>query len=696
VAAPPAPDDRANETLEQLEAILSNKYLHLFVASEMFGLLLAVITGPSGSASAPLSGFTGSLSQPRIWTFLGVGAALFAVRTGWGLWGPDIKALVRSLIELVARFLAHVSPRLLLELGLTGAGFVWVTWITPHDTWKGGVCIQIGATLLVLELVVWLFQDVGVRWARLVAYAGLAGYGALAWMSGTASRYLDRIGAVPHNHVLGRLVMVLAGLLAVGELLFIPITAVIRRVAPHGGRKIAAMVGIGLVVYGWLQWTSWSQWSASTPHSFARWLSTQHLLVHDHTSGLAVMLAGALLDGAALVWMLGEFVRSARRPGAAGVSPAMGVRRVGRVTFGRPAIFVVILLIVLQWPLHMDPGSQSNIDTQIMPLVLLALGLNVVIGFAGLLDLGYVAFYAIGAYLTGYFTGALPIQPPFFLNPFWTIPFAIVAAMLAGVLLGTPTLRLRGDYLAIVTLGFGEIVYIYALGLDNITGGAQGAPGQVPSFSFNLVTPWWRASETWSAISYIPSYYLILGAVLLSMLVFHFLNRSKVGRSWAALREDETAADSLGVNALKYRVMAFAIGASTGGFAGVFLASQTGSLFPSSFIIDISITVVVCVVFGGMGSLSGAVLGAIVVGGLPAYLQQHSYSWYNPQDLYIYLGALLVIMMIFRPQGLIPSKQRRREIELVEAGLGPMGSERGGLFGFSGLNRQGPVSAADR
>ena len=215
------------------------------------------------------------------------------------------------------------------------------------------------------------------------------------------------------------------------------------------------------------------------------------------------------------------------------------------------------------------------------------------------------------------------------------------------------------------------MVFIFAVSLTSVTGGAVGAPGLVPNFSFHLATPWLSASEAWSPISYIPTYYLTLGVVLLSMLVFHFLKHSRVGRSWAALREDEIAADSLGINALKYRVMAFAIGASTGGFAGIFLAAQTGSIFPTSFVVQVSITVVVCVVFGGMGSSSGAVVGAIVVGGLPAYLVQHSFSWYSQLDLYLYLGAILVVMTIFRPQGIIPSKQRRREIELVEAGSLP-------------------------
>jgi branched-chain amino acid transport system permease protein len=673
----PMPDSQWDRPsgIEATKAFLDNSYLRLFVASELSALLLAVMTGPQGSAEAPTSGFSGSFAQPRVWEFVAFGVVLFGIRVGWSLWGRAIKAFCRTAWRLAVRAMSHLLPRMLLEALLIAAGFGWVTWLAPHDTWKGGVCIEIGAALFVTELVVWLFQHAGAQWARVAAYGGAAAYGALAWMTGSSSGYLNGIGAVPHNAALGRFLMVVAAVLCGLELVCVPIATVNRRVTANLPRKLLAAAGVSVVLYGWFQWTTWSQWSQVAPGSVARWLAAHHLLVHDHTSGLVVMFVGALGLLSVVAWILVEARAAPRRGAGDPAAAALSVRRITPIGFGRPALLVAILLIVLQWPLHMDPGSQSNIDLQIMPLALLALGLNVVIGFAGLLDLGYAAFYAIGAYMTGYFTGTLPIHPPFTLNPFWVIPIAILAAMLAGVVLGTPTLRLRGDYLAIVTLGFGEVAYIYATSLTSVTGGSQGAPGQVPSFSFHLTTPWLTVNEAWSAITYVPTYYLTLGVVLLSMLVFHFLKQSRVGRSWAALREDETAADSLGVNALKYRVMAFAIGASTGGFAGIFLGTQTGSIFPTSFIVQVSITVVVCVVFGGMGSIAGAVVGAIVVGGLPAYLTQnqgHWYtSWYNPLDLFIYLGALLVVMTIFRPQGIIPSRQRRREIELVESGSTP-------------------------
>jgi len=275
-----------------------------------------------------------------------------------------------------------------------------------------------------------------------------------------------------------------------------------------------------------------------------------------------------------------------------------------------------------------------------------------------------VAFYAIGAYTAGYWSGALPVQPPIILNMFWIIPLAILAAMLAGVLLGTPTLRLRGDYLAIVTLGFGEIIEIVATNLGGFTGGSQGVLG-IPHFRFNVL----GLRYQWG-ISLLPYYYLLLGFVVLSMIAFSLLDNSRVGRAWSAIREDEVAAESSGINVLKYKVMAFAIGASTAGFAGLLTASQISYINPGDFTVAVSILVLVLVIFGGMGSIWGAVVGAAVIEYFQWFLQVHPLFGYQPQDLYMYLGALLVLMMIFRPEGLIPSRRRKREIGLAERGVG--------------------------
>ncbi len=330
----------------------------------------------------------------------------------------------------------------------------------------------------------------------------------------------------------------------------------------------------------------------------------------------------------------------------------------------RYGLYAAALALAVVVPMHISGYWQGVLVQQIGIYVLLALGLNVVVGFAGLLDLGYVAFYAIGAYTAAYWSGALPVHPPIVLNMFWIIPFAILAAMLAGVLLGTPTLRLRGDYLAIVTLGFGEIIEIVATNLGGFTGGAQGALG-IPHFRFNLL----GLRYQWG-ISDLPYYYLLLGFVVISMLAFWSLDNSRVGRAWSAIREDEVAAEASGINVLKYKVMAFAIGASTAGFAGLLTASQISYINPGDFTVQVSILILVLVIFGGMGSIWGALIGAAVIEWFQWFLQVHPLFGYQPQDLYMYLGALLIVMMIFRPEGIIPSRRRKREIGLAEHGVG--------------------------
>ena len=329
----------------------------------------------------------------------------------------------------------------------------------------------------------------------------------------------------------------------------------------------------------------------------------------------------------------------------------------------RAVVYLAALAFAILYPLTLSGFWQEVLVDQIGVYVLLALGLNVVVGYAGLLALGYIAFYAIGAYSAAYWTGALPIHPPLNLNPFWAIPFAIATAMLAGVVLGAPTLRLRGDYLAIVTLGFGEIIEIVATNLNGVTGGAQGVIG-IPHPSLHLFGVQYR----WSIAS-LPYYYLILAFIVIVLVAFRSLENSRVGRAWSAIREDEVAAESAGINVLKYKVMAFSIGASTSGFAGMLTASKIGFVEPGDFTVQLSILVLVLVIFGGMGSLPGAVIGAAVLQWVPWYLRVHPLFGFQPQDLYVYLGALLVLMMIFRPVGLVPSRRRRRELNLAESGL---------------------------
>ena len=629
-------------------------------------LILAVMTGPPGTNAAPTSGFTGSLQFPRLFWFLGFGAVIFAIITTWQSLGGQ----VNSRANRARASLREVTTRRMVRLGLDAAvvifGFIWVSFISPNDTWKGGACVEIGCAFAAMELVVYMFESRSLRAARPCGYALVALYGVLAWMHNPASKYLNTIQAVPHDRTLGILLLWVALALSVLEVLLFAVSLVRKMTSPRKGRSIATLVALVLLAYGWLMWTSWSMWRVSTRHSLAHWLASIHLLPHSNSGGLVVIALGAVVLTCVLVWVATDLVASlgGHRPARARYE-FTGITKQAKFAYGKTAVTIAALIVALQWPLHMNAGIQSILTTQVAIYVLLAIGLNVVVGFAGLLDLGYVAFWAIGAYTTAYFTGALPIQPPFILNPFWIIPFAILAAMLTGVLIGTPTLRLRGDYLAIVTLGFGEIIEIVANNLDGVTGGPAGTPGVIPQFSFHL----FGVSYGWTG-TVLPYYYLILGVAVIFTVAFGFLEHSRVGRSWTAIREDEVAADSVGINALKYKVMAFAIGASTSGFAGVFFASQVQSLVPNDFIVQTSILILVFVIFGGMGSIAGAVIGAFVIQWLPQYLQVHSFQDYQFQDEFIYLGALLILLMIFRPQGIIPSRRRRREILLTEEGIG--------------------------
>lgn len=364
------------------------------------------------------------------------------------------------------------------------------------------------------------------------------------------------------------------------------------------------------------------------------------------------------LAGGVVLWLLMESwgALSATREQVSTAASRLRPRD-PRVRYG---LYVVALVLAIALPHGLSNFWQEVLVDQIGIYVLLAIGLNVVVGFAGLLDLGYIAFYAIGAYSCAYWTGVLPMKPPHHFNPFVTIIFAVIAAMAAGVILGAPTLRLRGDYLAIVTLGFGEIITLYANNLTSVTGGAQGS-NPVPHFSVNLLGVHYK----WK-LQNMPYYYLLLGFVVVILIMFRSLENSKVGRAWTAIREDEIAAEASGINTYKYKLMAFAIGASTSGFAGVLFASKIQTVTPLSFVLQQSILVLVFVIFGGMGSLPGALVGAAVLQWAPNFLRNH----FQKQDLFLFLGALLVVMMIYRPQGIVPSRRRSRELGLAEAGVG--------------------------
>ncbi len=315
-------------------------------------------------------------------------------------------------------------------------------------------------------------------------------------------------------------------------------------------------------------------------------------------------------------------------------------------------VFIAFLYYLpnLNIPLIHTPDSDwpSVLFYPIALYVLVAVGLNIVVGFAGLLDLGYVAFFAIGAYTMGVL-GSYHAS-----LGFWEVlPIAIAMAMLAGLLLGTPTLRLRGDYLAIVTLGFGEIIRITARN-SNWVGGPRGIT--------NIPKPPSIGPLHFKLLDAKPYYWLALTFIILVILMVRALERSRVGRAWTAIREDEDAAELMGVPTFKFKLWAFAMGAAIGGLAGVLYASRVGAIVPENFTLQFSILFLAAVVLGGAGNIPGVVLGAILVAYLPErfrFLNQTRVFWY---------GVALVVMMIFRPQGIFPSRRRAAELADPEAG----------------------------
>ena len=335
-----------------------------------------------------------------------------------------------------------------------------------------------------------------------------------------------------------------------------------------------------------------------------------------------------------------------------------------------------VLLATMPWIIGASFGNTwLRILNFALLYVMLALGLNIVVGFAGLLDMGYIAFYAVGAYLW-----ALLASPQFGLHwPLWAIlPLGAGVAGLFGVLLGAPTLKLRGDYLAIVTLGFGEIIRIFLNNLNapvNITNGPQGISAIDPVHfgSVSLARPIDLGFTTLPSL--VAYYYLFLVAALLIIAIALRLESSRVGRAWAAIREDEVAAKACGINTRNVKLLAFAMGATFGGVAGGLFAGFQQFVSPESFGLLESVMVLCMVVLGGMGHIPGVILGALLLTLLPEFfrhiaapLQQSLFGkvFVDPESLRMLLfGLALVLVMRYRPSGLWPSPQRRREIDDV-------------------------------
>ncbi|MBE2199828.1 MAG: leucine/isoleucine/valine transporter permease subunit [Anaerolinea sp.] len=359
--------------------------------------------------------------------------------------------------------------------------------------------------------------------------------------------------------------------------------------------------------------------------------------------GITLVTAVVLpvLITAAIVWW--------RDYGRARYQQQMAARSPAQITRARRVSRRIGFLILLNLPLILGTYLTEVIDN-VGLYILMGLGLNIVVGFAGLLDLGYVAFFAIGAYMMGILTsqGALGTVG----MSFWlALPICVAASTLAGVILGTPVLRMRGDYLAIVTLGFGEIIRVLVISdlLKPVIGGAQGIL-QIPRpelFGFTILQPQ-------------HFYYIILASVFLALFVSSRLRDSRLGRQWMALREDEDVAEAMGIHLVKTKLLAFAIGAAFSGLAGAIFAARLSSIFPNSFNLLISINVLSLIIVGGMGSLPGVIVGALVLVGLPELLREFA------EYRLLFYGVLLIAMMLRKPEGLWPSPIRRREIQAEE------------------------------
>jgi ABC-type branched-subunit amino acid transport system permease subunit len=603
--------------------------------------------------------------------------------------------------------------------GLTDDFFAWLSWVLLGVTviacaaaivvrrtrWLGYLALAISVVDAVLAY--WSYQKVSDAGQSLPSHAdhalgvyvdvigflviGLAGLTASLSRSEVADTraFLTRVTIWrPGLPLVG--VGIVVGLFAfANDGWYAPLTRNADLSATHDLFRGSAISSLGLQYLGWLGWALFAATAviagAATYYGskIAAWLAIvagltgivlTFLTLHSMTflayrvsptdgqrwgnlgaGGYSAFIVFALFAAAgAQVLFSGTVVKASAREWASDLPVTAMVMKVRRSAQAKTLILVGLALAIFYPPI-LTVTWQSLLVTQIGVYVLLAIGLNVVVGWAGLLDLGYIAFYAIGSYTTAYITGSLPVKPPSWLvlSPLWAIPFAIVACLIAGLLLGAPTLRLRGDYLAIVTLGFGEIITVIA---KNNPGGLTGGPigPRVPSPRLHIGP----IHVTWGQDN-LPYWYLLVVMMAVVLVLFYRLEGSRLGRAWAAIREDEVAAQASGVNTTRVKLLAFAIGASTSGLAGVFFATQVGYFDPTLFTLQASILIVAYVVFGGMGSLPGAMAGAAVLTWLPQFLKAQV-----PQnDRPMWVGAAILAMMIFRPAGLLPARRRKAELE---------------------------------
>jgi branched-chain amino acid transport system permease protein len=359
-----------------------------------------------------------------------------------------------------------------------------------------------------------------------------------------------------------------------------------------------------------------------------------------------------------------------------------------KMDFSKKTHVIALLIALLILPILLQSAGNFWVRIADMALlyVLLALGLNIVVGYAGLLDLGYVAFFAVGAYMFGLMSSphlyeTFPAIAALFPNgmhtPLWiVVPLAALLAGIFGVLLGAPTLKLRGDYLAIVTLGFGEIIRVFMNNLDhpvNITNGPKGLQqiDSISVFGINLGKKLDLGFYTFNSVTLY--YYLFLALVVISVILCHRLELSRIGRAWMAIREDEIAAKAMGINTRNMKLLAFGMGATFGGVSGSMFAAFQSFISPESFSLMESVMIVAMVVLGGLGHLPGVILGAVLLSALPEVLRWVS----GVLDLQAVTGGridasilrqllialAMIVIMLLRPKGLWPTPEHGKSLQ---------------------------------
>jgi len=410
------------------------------------------------------------------------------------------------------------------------------------------------------------------------------------------------------------------------------------RIAPVAVRRAIVGGGSALLVMSMVEPFLRPRLLQLSLSSVAQFIYTSH--------GLATLSAALILALGAVLAVSWPKVRSTARSRLAAADPGT------RSTLRWAAILVAIAF------LYTLPTLSGSFLTQVLVLVgfyvLLGLGLNIVVGYAGLLDLGYVAFYAVGAYFTALITS--PTSALGWGLNFWiALPIVVLLSAMVGLFIGAPVLRLRGDYLAIVTLGFGEIARVL-LGSDALKPWL-GGPNGILSVPFMLGNGTYFLPIVGKVTGPAATYFPLLGFCILAAFIAYRLKYSRTGRAWNAMREDEDVAQATGISTVNYKLLAFAMGASVGCVGGAIYATHLQGVVPGGFLLLVSITVLAVVVLGGMGSIAGVIVGAFALIGTPELLRE-----FAEYKLLVY-GAVLVAVMLLRPEGLIPDASRRAELE---------------------------------